>query len=117
MNTYFGGSEKPLRILNKGFIEKQNLSEKDKEKLSELYQKKKAVYELMENESLPELLRSYNRSVEIINFEIQKTLHITLNKDFHDWYLVPHCQCPKKENERNTGKPERIYVSYCPIHG
>jgi len=116
MNLTVEYKGKYIGVINRSLVEKKGLTQEQIQHLLNLYKNKFNIYELMENENSYKLLQSYNGAVENLNFEIQKALKIPENRNFHDWYNVPKCQCPKKENKNNEGTEKRVYVNYCHVH-
>jgi hypothetical protein len=39
------------------------------------------------------------------------------NPNFHHWYTVPKCRCPKLDNAERWGTSYGIVSGSCPIHG
>lgn len=104
-------------FLNEALIQRNNISLEKIEKIKKLHLKKHEIFEEMENETSTDLLKSYAKLVETIEYELQSLWGFTKDKNFHEWFLVPHCKCPKKDNRERQGTPYAIYNQHCIIHG
>lgn len=102
--------------LNESLIRQQALTPEKVEKIKKLHLKKWEIFEEMENETSKELLKSYAQLVETIEYELQNLWGFSKDKNFHEWYKVPHCKCPKVDNEERKGTPYRVISQYCLIH-
>lgn len=103
--------------LNEALIKRNNVAPEKVEKIKKLHLKKWEIFEEMENETSPELLKSYSKLVETIEYELQGLWGFPKNKNFHAWYMVPHCKCPKTDNQERTGTPYQVFNQHCIIHG
>lgn len=103
--------------LSERLAKQQHVSDQEMDTLIQLHQEKLAVYDQMKNTTNRLELRRLAGLVETIEFEMQKNWHFDLNKDFHEWYLVPNCTCPRMDNEDRRGTPYRVVDAKCPVHG
>lgn len=62
-------------------------------------------------------LRELAEQVTFLEFKLQSLWRFEQNANYHEWYLVPHCTCPKLDNEDYRGTTMRIKNADCPIHG
>lgn len=104
-------------FLNQALVQRNNVSVEKLEKIKKLHLKKHEIFEEMQEETSVELLKSYAKLVETIEYELQSLWGFTKDKNFHQWYSVPHCKCPKKDNMQRQGTPYQIYNQHCVIHG
>jgi len=51
-----------------------------------------------------------------IDYMLQLLWGFPLDPNFHRFWEVPHCTCPKAENEQLWGTLVHIYAPDCPIH-
>jgi len=108
---------KPVSVLNPRLIERQNI---DKETLKELkltHEDRARIFESMENTDDPAELKMYAEQFEALEFEQQRLWGFPQDRNFHCWYDVPKCACPKLDNADNRGTKYRIIRGECPIHG
>ena len=103
--------------LNAALVLKQGLDASELRHLKSLHREKLKYFKLMENTDSRTFLKDYAKEVECIEFEMQKTWHFDQDKNFHEWYKVPKCTCPKMDNADFRGTSRRVIVSDCPIHG
>jgi hydroxymethylpyrimidine pyrophosphatase-like HAD family hydrolase len=103
--------------LNSSLILKQGLDVSELRNLKALHAEKLKYFDLMRETDDREKLREYAHEVECIEFEMQKAWHFTQDRNFHEWYKVPKCTCPKMDNADNRGSNRRIIVMDCPVHG
>lgn len=55
--------------------------------------------------------------VEAIEFGLQKAWHFSDNRNYHSWWCqVPHCKCPRLDNQDRIGTDQRIINETCPVH-
>lgn len=54
---------------------------------------------------------------ESLEFEQQTLWKFDRNKNFHYWFDIPGCSCPKMDNRDRIGTEHRIMIDTCPIHG
>ena len=112
--TYNG---KPVYNLNSSLVLKQGLDVSELRNLKSLHAEKLKYFDLMRETDEKFKLKEYAHEVECIEFEMQKAWHFTQDRNFHEWYKVPKCTCPKMDNADNRGTNRRIIVMDCPVHG
>jgi len=111
-----------MLVLNQRLVKKQGLTEDDVRKVMELHEFREGVFNSMEKldplkRSDVENLRVWAAIVEETEFKLQDAWKFTRNRNMHSWwYRVPHCTCPKLDNEDNMGLPYRTINASCPIH-
>lgn len=103
--------------LNKALIDKNKVTPEKVEKIIELHIKKHGIFEEMEKENSKEMLKAYAQLIETIEYELQALWGFEKNKNYHEWFRVPKCQCPKIDNQERQGTPYQIYNMSCPVHG
>ena len=112
--TYNG---KPVYNLNSSLVLKQGLDVSELRNLKALHAEKLKYFDLMRETDYKHKLKEYAHEIECIEFEMQKAWHFTQDRNFHEWYKVPKCTCPKMDNADNRGSNRRIIVMDCPVHG
>ena len=104
--------------LNERLILQQKLSESEVEHILRLHELKLKVCAKME--ALP----PDNPEVEVgakvleqLEFLLQEAWKFPRNANFHRFWEMPHCTCPKMDNE--DAYPSGYYVKSlcCPVHG
>lgn len=102
--------------LNERLSRMQGLSVEDIETLKDLHVIKLEIFEKMEKSSDKKELQELALEVENIEFQLQKTWKFKQDRNYHDWYLVPKCSCPKMDNVDMKGTIYRTINHNCIIH-
>jgi hypothetical protein len=103
--------------LNSALILRQKVNLAGVEQLKLLHATKLDIFEKMENENRPNILKAYAKVVEEIEIALQTEWNFAPNINFHEWYKVPKCKCPKMDNHDLRGTDRRVISQLCPIHG
>jgi hypothetical protein len=104
-------------FLNPDLCKKQNITAEGLQELKNLHYKVQQVLQDMENTDKPETLKALNNSWKDLQFKLQLTWGFDQNANFHHWYTVPKCRCPKIDNAERWGTKYGIISGDCPIHG
>ena len=109
--------------LNPALIEKQGLDQKDVDTIESLHDSMDTVVNMLNslewNEKNKEQIFQLTRSIEVLEFTMQKAWRFTQDKAFHThWLRNRHCCCPRMDNRDPFyfGKGQ-IYRGDCVIHG
>lgn len=102
--------------LNKNLICRQNLTNVEVRHIEKLHDARLDILEQMLTETDPDKLVNLALMHRCNQFSLQKAWKFPLNADFHDWYEVPGCTCPKMDNQDMKGTPYHIYSGDCKIH-
>ncbi len=108
---------KVVKRLNDILVINQNISEGAVEKIKELHNEKMDVLDLMKDSDDASELKEYAEMIEKIEYFLQETWGFEKNKNYHYWYMLPKCVCPKMDNKENYGTDIRIINRECPVHG
>lgn len=103
--------------LNPSLCKKQKLTQEALNELKNLHYIVQEVLQAMENTDEPLLLKVLNTEWQSLQFQLQKAWGFELNANFHHWYTVPKCRCPKLDNAERWGTKYGIVSGNCPIHG
>lgn len=105
--------------LNSDLVAAHDLDEGQITKIKKLHVEKYKMVRLMELSSKEEVqvLREIASAISDIEFELQKEWGFTQDANFHRWWNLPHCACPKLDNE--DAYPSGYYVvsDACVLHG
>lgn len=102
--------------INDKFIEKQGVN--DIEELKQCYFDLYDIFDIMENTNDRILLYELTRSIEDVEFRMQKCWNFTVDRNMHRyWFECPKCTCPKLDNRDNIGTEYRIFDLDCIVHG
>lgn len=113
LNIVFNGV---VYHLNPILIKQNNISEENIKKIKEKYIQNLELFEKMKSENDIKKLKDLAKKVEDIEFELQVLWGFPKNKDFHEWFFVPKCSCPKMDNKEMIGSNFRIINPSCIIH-
>lgn len=105
-----------VSTLNAGMIFRQDCEE-NLEALKDVHILKQDIYNLISEETNPELLRSYAKDLTEIEFELQRLWKFDLNANFHRFWEAPKCTCPVLDNRERLGYDGGITSKDCPLHG
>lgn len=103
-------------VLNPNLVKKQNLSDEQITKITELHTEKRHLMDLMTKVDTVSLLKYYANQIENIEFSLQELWGFPKDRNYHRFWDVPKCTCPKMDNLERIGTEYKIYNSNCPIH-
>lgn len=103
-------------VLNSRLIENQNVSKENQDIIHKLHEIKHYVYQFMEETDDSDKLRKYAGIVESIEYKLQVHWGFKIDKNFHEWFDVPKCACPKMDNREMKGTPYKTISGACKIH-
>jgi hypothetical protein len=112
--------KKPRSILNRRLIIEKKVTEEQLERILSLHVEKLKLFDSMtklDPEKNISLLMEKAKIFEGIEFSLQENWNFDKNSDFHEWYSVPHCGCPKLDNHDLHGTELRVISGSCLIHG
>ena len=104
-------------MLNPRLLEQQGIEDMESiNKLKDTHVERFKIFEAMENTDDSKELQELAIQFEKLEFKQQKLWGFEPNSDFHRWWEVPKCTCPKSDNRDAYGTPYRYYVGKCPVH-
>lgn len=103
--------------LNSALILSRGLTADDVRLLKQLHVQKSTCFQKMHKTKSVNELKELAHEVECIEFALQKTWGFAQDKNYHEWYLVPKCSCPKMDNAERRGTPYGVISGDCLIHG
>lgn len=112
-----GPNGKPMFILNSFLVHKQNISDEQLEALKLSHQLKHVLFEGARSTSDPLKLKLLAVVFDTLESEQQKLWNFPVNTDFHRFFDLPGCTCPKLDNDERLGTKYHIYSKNCKIHG
>lgn len=104
-------------FINPNLCKKQNITQEGLDELKATHILVQKTLEAMENTDDPHTLKMLNAAWKDHQFKLQKVWGFDMNADFHHWYTVPKCRCPKVDNAERWGTKYGIISGNCPIHG
>lgn len=75
------------------------------------------VFKKMEKTDDKLKLRAFAEEIEQLDFKLQKAWNFPEDRNFHEWYNIPKCICPKSDNKHKSGTEYRVIRETCPVHG
>lgn len=111
------------RYLNQRLVLRQKLTQEEIDKIVDLHNERARLFWEWErlNPENPidrDTMRAAPAIVEAIEFALQRAWKFPADRRYHSWwYKIPHCACPKLDNQDAQGTDQRIYVKGCPVHG
>ena len=106
-----GMSLNPALIVRQGITDMGTINE-----LKQTHEDRFRIFEAMENTNDVKDLKEFAFQFECLEYEQQKLWGFPQDRNFHCWYDVPKCSCPKMDNADNKGSEYRIISADCPIH-
>lgn len=103
--------------LNPNLVSKQGLSQLQVNNIIDLHKHKKNIFNEMEKTSSKKQLKDLAKKVEDIEFQLQFLWGFPQDENFHYWWQVPQCSCPKLDNQDLYGTNHRIINPNCKVHG
>jgi len=104
-------------MINKKMLKEQKAELNEKAIIS----KTKEIYDLFKKvKKLPEKSKRKDIVEQLKQFEFQLQELWNFERDIKKhryWYLIPHCRCPKMDNDDCFGINRRIINLECPWHG
>lgn len=103
--------------INELLIKLRNISDTALAQIIHWHKAKLALFDKMWAADDVVELRRLNELVTKCEFNLQELWGFALDENFHRWYHVPKCTCPKMDNNDRLGTKYKIYSGDCPIHG
>lgn len=105
--------------LNKDLLDRQGVWD-NLSVLIDLHKKKLDTFDYMEKlDPMKDRmkLRVLSDRVRSIEYALQENWGFKKDSRYHEWYKVPHCECPKIDNYDARGTGHNYINLQCPIHG
>ena len=116
-NEIFTHVSNKLSTINQNLINRQKVSADDVQKIVKLQTIRKYFYDFIELSDDKEEIRRLDKIITQIEFKLQKLWGFPHDRNFHRWFDVPKCSCPKWDNAESLGSDFRIINPNCIIHG
>lgn len=113
LTVYYRGE--PKFVLNKRLLDQQ-ICWNNLDAIKETHQMKLQVYDKIKDEEDPKKLKKLAKQLTRLEFKLQKLWGFPRNANFHRFWEVPKCECPKMDNEDRYPHSQVINQS-CPLHG
>lgn len=103
--------------LNPNLVAKQELSQLQVNNIIDLHKHKNRIFNEMKATSSKTLLRDLAKKVEETEFKLQAIWGFPQDENFHYWWQVPQCSCPRMDNQDLYGTNHKIINPQCKVHG
>lgn len=103
--------------LSKHFIKENDVSVNEVAALQTSHKLKSYIFHLAENAKCDTELKFLAEMFDALEFEQQELWGFDRNRNFHYFFDLPGCKCPKMDNRDWIGTGRKIYSGDCPIHG
>jgi hypothetical protein len=104
-------------FINPSLCKRQKITLEKLGELKTLHMGVQNILSAMEAADSPTVLQILNAEWKRLQFELQRVWGFDQNANFHYWWTVPKCKCPKMDNQDSYGTDYGIVSGACPIHG
>lgn len=105
--------------INQALVKRQGIGDERLAKIQALHERRYLL--IQEMEQLPResgfLLKIGAEAITEIDYELQELWGFERNREYHRFWELPHCTCPKMDNNERYGTGMYIINQDCPIHG
>lgn len=106
-----------ITTINPTLIKRQNIDSDGLKLIKELHKIKYTVLKQMEETDDSDKLKELANNITDIECKLQKTWKFPVNTDYHRFWDVPKCECPKMDNEDSYPSGHYVINQKCPVHG
>jgi len=116
-NEKFQHVSSKLSMINQNLVNRQKVSDEDVKRIVKLQTIRKYFYDFIELSDDKEEIRRLDRIITQIEFQLQKLWGFPQDRNYHRWFDVPKCSCPKWDNVDSLGSEFKIINPNCQLHG
>lgn len=126
VSLQFKTEDGTVQALNPFLIKKQKLSIADIKEIIRLSKEKYILFEMMkkcllghwlDKKKAIKYLKILAKKVTQVEYALQQTWKFKKNRKFHRFWELPHCSCPKMDNQERWGSAYHIINQSCILHG
>jgi hypothetical protein len=103
--------------LNDKLAKSRKISDETLKQIVHWHKAKLAIFEQMRGTDDSDELKKCAKLVQECEYNLQQLWGFPLDSNYHHFWEVPGCKCPKIDNMERLGVPYKVIVSDCPIHG
>jgi len=112
---------KCICVLNDQLLDRQGIGAVQLRELKKLHRQKYRTFQQIQNQiylGIPSRakLDALVAKVTNIEFGLQDVWGFPRDENYHQWFRLPGCSCPKLDNADFVGTALRIYSHDCPLH-
>ena len=115
LTVYYKG--KPALRLNERLLESQGVSEEGLENIKALHVHRLDIEAAMRRARSSKRLKELFATWTGLQFDLQAAWGFPLDVNYHKFWRVPKCICPKLDGDDRLGTPYAVRTVGCPIHG
>ena len=109
---------KVITHLNSRLAVRQKVTDDQLQALRASHVVRRTIFDLAKaNETHATTLRMLARVFDNLENEQQLLWNFGADPNFHRFFDMPGCTCPRMDNEDRLGTPYHVYSGDCPIHG
>jgi hypothetical protein len=109
---------KPYRVkLNPSLVKRQGLTNRETTTIQRLHETRLDIEEAMSKTKNERALKILMNEWTMCQFELQKAWKFPEDINFHQFWTVPHCECPQLDNQDRYPQGPYVYNLSCPVHG
>ena len=104
--------------INSELIKAKAITDDVLEKIKNLHIEKHRLFAYMKEDEISNTeLKCIAIDITDIEYQLQDLWGFPRDPNYHGWYLIPKCTCPKMDNHDRRGTRYRIISGDCIIHG
>jgi len=113
---------KPFTVISESMCMRQGIDDATLDKIKNLHGVRH-MYVVSMQKCAPKMyedrykLRSLAEIVTEYDYQLQELWGFGRNKNFHKFWELPHCTCPRHDNMDRIGTPYAIINRNCILHG
>lgn len=106
-----------MKKINLKLAQQKKLSQETIKEIEKLYEVENIICNAIEKTNDPAQLQLLVDDWHNTQFELQKLWGFKEDINYHPWWYLPKCTCPKIDNEDAYPTGYYIKVADCPLHG
>lgn len=104
-----------VTYLNPMLVKRQNLNHEAVERIKALHVQRLSIEDDFQNHKIS--AQEYREGWTQLQFELQTAWGFPHNQNFHRFWDMPGCKCPKIDNNDAWPTGHYIVSQSCPVHG
>jgi hypothetical protein len=113
----FKRGESNSESINKSLVEIQRIDDYSYENIRVLQGLRRYIFDIIDDLEDVQRIRELNNFLTQLEFRLQGLWGFKKDENYHRWWDVPKCSCPKWDNQDLIGTSNRIYSNDCILHG
>lgn len=106
-----------ITTINSNLIKIKGIDSEGLKLIIKLHKQKHKISEKMLKTDDKKLLKEFADLITNIEFDLQKAWGFEQNIDYHKFWYLEKCECPKLDNDDRYPHGNYIITNNCPIHG